>query len=166
MTCARGSRKGSWRTWVIRSRSAHRSGRRNLDTADFPVDRHTVRLERLGCRTTQHGSGPHVELRPVQWAYHRRFVEHALTQGTLLVSTCGLGGAAASVDVEHRRAAHQHDRSGRHIADSKFVLPERRARAPCAGVRLATLIRMRPGGKTEPIVEPDLAELCFIPGNE
>src|SRR5262245_8049139 len=141
-------------------------GEWDLDATHFAVDRHAVRPERLCRRTMHHGSGPHVELRPVQRAYHRRFVEHPVTQRTVSVSTFGLGGAEPSVDVEHGRAAQQQDRSRRHIADSKFVLLERRAPARCGGVQLAALIRNRLSGVTEPIVEPDLAEFCFVAGNE
>ena len=36
---------------------------RNVDTPDFIVDDHAVRLERILCRATQHRSRTHVELR-------------------------------------------------------------------------------------------------------
>src|SRR5262245_59556826 len=94
----------AWKAWS-RSIASGRLNRRcawNKDTPDVTVDRHRVGLEWILRRATQHGAGPHVELRAVQRARHRRAVDGAFTQRTLSVRAHGLRRTETSFDVEHR----------------------------------------------------------------
>jgi hypothetical protein len=82
--------------------------------------------------------------------------------------TPGLCGAEPSVDVEHRHIAHQQDRSRRHFTNPEFVLLERCALSPPDGYDWALNVGVRSGVSraTEPVVEPDLPEFCFVAGDE
>jgi hypothetical protein len=91
----------------------------------------------------------------------------AFTQWTLPVRAPGLRGAETSLDVEHRHIAHQQDRSRRHFANAEFALLELCSLAPRAGYGCGLNIRIRNRVcATEPVVEPDLAEFCFVAGDE
>jgi hypothetical protein len=83
------------------------------------------------------------------------------------VRTHRLRSAEPPLDVENRHIAHQQDRARRHFADTEFVLLELRSPGSHAGgCGLNIRIRNRLCGATEPVVEPDLAELRFIARDE
>jgi hypothetical protein len=107
---------------------------RDVDTPNVAVYGNGVRFEWVLRRPTQHGPRPHVELRAVQRACHRRAVDRAFTQRTLPVRALGLRRARPSFDVEHRHIAHQQDRSRWHFVGSELVLLDRRSLlVPAAG---------------------------------
>src|SRR5262245_11917185 len=140
---------------------------RNLDAPNFTIDGHAVGLERILGRAPQHRARPHVELGAVQGARHRRAVERAFRQWTLPVRTHRLRGAETSLDVEDRAIPDQQHRSRRYFADTEFVLLELCVPGLTAcGCRLNVRIRNRVCGETEPVVEPNLAELGFVAGEE